>query len=323
MDRSRVLPPCVFTICVRHLALHRFVTCPSSLRSRSYCSPVLVFCKMSTLGLRLCGSVSETSRRTFDAVPRCQCAFPDRRNRRKCVPFGSKLFLNKVTRFFAQHPFFNVEILHVELPLVENLHVEVLHVALQVGLPLVEVQRNFVQLDGVIFLFFNQILQRNLELVHLNDVSLDDVVFLLFDEVLFQHKNKVLYLVMLSRSLKIVSVRFFVISNRSASLPLHRNCTKFCCHSFDHLFRQSVVLRVVCFHVLSGLVNVLQVVGQLLAFPPTDFDLRPRSRIFQLFHDEVLTQLTLELRLLGPRADRLPGVPIPLFDFRTRLAGTS
>ena len=67
----------------------------------------------------------------------------------------------QVTCFFAQHSFFNVEILHVALPLVENLHVEVLKVViLQVGLPLVEVQRSFVQILII-------------ELVLLDDVLLD------------------------------------------------------------------------------------------------------------------------------------------------------
>ena len=76
------------------------------------------------------------------------------------------------------------------------------------------------------------------------------------------------------------------------------SCTKFCGHSFDHFFRQLVVLRAVCLHVLGGLVNVLQVVSQFLfAFLSTNVDLRSRPRIFQLFHDEVLTQLTLEFRL--------------------------
>ena len=58
------------------------------------------------------------------------------------------------------------------------------------------------------------------------------------------------------------------------------------------------------------------------AFPPIDVDLRPRP-IFQLFHDEVLTQLTLELRLLGPRADRLPGVAISCWNIATFLASSS
>ena len=127
----------------RHLALNRFVTCPSSLTSS--CLP-----SVSNLGLRLCGLISGTSRATFDTAPRCQWAFPDRRNRRKCVPSGSMLFLNKVTCFFAQHSFFNVEILHVELPLVESLHVTL--------------QRCFVLILII-------------ELVHLNDVLLDDVIF--------------------------------------------------------------------------------------------------------------------------------------------------
>ena len=62
MNLSHVLLPYVFTICVRHLrhlALNHFVTCPSSLKSRSYCLRVLVFRKVSNLGLRLCGSVPE------------------------------------------------------------------------------------------------------------------------------------------------------------------------------------------------------------------------------------------------------------------------
>ena len=97
--------------------------------------------------------------------------------------FFAKMMYNsdkkKFSVIIALHSFFNVEILHVELPLVENLHVAL--------------QRCF-------------ILILIIELIHLNDVLLDDVVFLfnlclrielLFDELERILINKVLYLVMI------------------------------------------------------------------------------------------------------------------------------